>query len=152
MAGGGIEQRTVTVPTAAKGLVQRDQAVDRGIAIDQVVILLGEQGRLGIEYPLEIRITFTVLGIGQGYRALGGNRRLAEDTVALQGFEQAGRGIVSLTRCLANAVLVDHDQLLQAGILDAHVVGDSTMIEHVPAQARPADQVQGIGRAVKRAC
>ncbi|MNF07108.1 hypothetical protein D3C80_2072140 [compost metagenome] len=67
MAGGGIEQRTVTVPTAAEGLVQGDQAVDGRVAVDQVVILLGEQGSLGIEDPLEIRIAFTVLGIGQGY-------------------------------------------------------------------------------------
>ena len=58
-----------------KGLVQGDQIAHGIAAADQVIVLLLEQGALRIQHPLEVRITFAVLGVGQHQRTLGGDLR-----------------------------------------------------------------------------
>ncbi|MNP24007.1 hypothetical protein D3C76_1167400 [compost metagenome] len=151
LAGGRVDQRLGAVPAAAERLVQVDQAADRSAAVGQVGILLGDQRALGVEYALEVRVAFAVLGVGQVQRALGGLRRLAEDVVAFEGLDQADGGVVRLARCLSHAILVEDYQLLQAGVLHPHVVPDPAVVEDVPAQAGAADQVEGVRGAVQRA-
>src|SRR3990167_1230861 len=112
LAGGVIQQRLRAVPAAAEGFVQGDQVADRAAAAEQVAVLLHKQRALGVQYALEVGVTFAVLGAGQGQRTLRRERRFTQDALALQGLAQAGGGVVGLASGLQHAVLISHQQLL----------------------------------------
>ena len=153
MARGRVDPGLGAVPAAAHGLVQGNHITHRVASTEQVAVLQFEQRTLGIEHPLEIRIAFAVQDDGQVQRAFGRAFGLAQDAFALQSMGQAVGGIIRFASRLAHLVTVGLDQLLQARILDPHVVADTAMVEHVPAQTGSADQIktarrtaQGIGR------
>ncbi|MNE30594.1 hypothetical protein D3C80_1241210 [compost metagenome] len=150
LTGGRVERRAAGVPTTTQGLVQRHQAADRVATADQVAVLLLQQQLLSIEHPLKIGEAFAVLRAGQIQRALRSLRGLLANGCTLQRAHQPAGSIVGLTGGFAHALLVQLDQLLQAGIFHAYGVLAPAIVERVPDQAWASRQVEGVGEMIGR--
>ncbi|MNJ61910.1 hypothetical protein D3C77_577230 [compost metagenome] len=109
-----------------------------------------QQQLLGVEHALEVGKAFAVLRAGQVQRALRGLRGLVADACALQRTHQPAGGIVGLAGGFAHALVIQLDQLLQAGIFHAHGVLAPAVVERVPDQAGPGGDVEGIGQVIGR--
>jgi len=150
-AGGRVDKRLPGVPAAAHRLVQGDQAAHGVAAIDDVRVLLGRERALCIEHALEVRVPFAIDRVGERERALRRALCVVQDGVALECRDERRCRVVGLARRLAHGFLVGDDQLLEAGVLHAHVVRDEAVIEQVPGDARAAHRGERACRARERA-
>ena len=78
-------------------------------------------------------------------RTLGGRFGRVENPLLLAAAQVRDHIVLYLPHRAEDGVLVVHQELLEPGILDPDVVGDATVIEHVPAEVRPAEEGHRVG-------
>jgi hypothetical protein len=104
--------------------------------LGQIDLLLEERA-LGVQHALVVHRPLPVLDHGQIRRALRGGGCVLREHRGLLRLQIPHQAVLHLVGSLQHRVLVLHELLLEAGVLDADVVLDPSVVEDRPYQAGP---------------
>ncbi len=125
-------------PTAAQGPVNSHEVAGNIAAGGGQIILGAQQRLLGGEDGGEIRDPLPILNNRQFEGISRGGGALFQKLGLLLGPQEGYQVILHVLLGAENGILISNEQLLEAGVLNPHQVGDLTVIQDIPCH-RGAD-------------